>query len=108
VKVDHLGITYLCSNVQFIKAKNLEVTESIIRGATTGIKEADTSTVSVLNDLFTPISRKRAKDLGMSEEAENKYVHRLGRDIEASGSMDKIALGTTLDTDHSYIHSTLI
>jgi chromosome transmission fidelity protein 18 len=78
---------------QFIKAKNQEVTEAVVRSATTGIKEADTSVTSVLNDLFSPMSRKRVKDLGLTEEQESRYVNRLGRDIEASGSMDKIALG---------------
>jgi chromosome transmission fidelity protein 18 len=47
----------------------------------------------VLNDLFNPVARKRAKDLGLSEEEERRYVHRLGREVEATGSMDKVAVG---------------
>jgi chromosome transmission fidelity protein 18 len=47
----------------------------------------------VLNDLFNPVARKRAKDLGLSEEEERRYVHRLGREVEATGSMDKVAIG---------------
>jgi chromosome transmission fidelity protein 18 len=78
---------------QFIKAKNLEVTEAVIRSATAGLKEAEASATSVLNDLFAPMSRKRAKDLGLTEEQESRYVNRLGRDVEASGALDKIALG---------------
>jgi chromosome transmission fidelity protein 18 len=66
----------------------------MVRTATTGMKEADVSQTVVLNDLFSPMSRKRAKDLGIGEEEESKYVARLSREIEASGAMDKIAIGT--------------
>ncbi|KAI0819032.1 P-loop containing nucleoside triphosphate hydrolase protein [Irpex lacteus] len=83
-----------CLNtLQLIKARNVEVTETVIRTATAGMKEADVSQVAVLNDLFAPMSRKRAKDRGMGEEEEARYVGRLSREIEASGSMDKIAIG---------------
>ncbi len=65
------------------------------------MKEADVSQTSVLNDLFCPMSRKRAKDLGIGEEEESRYVGRLSREIESSGAMDKIAIGTFLN-DLSY------
>lgn len=81
------------SHSQLIKARNVEVTETVIRTATAGMKEADVSQVAVLNDLFAPMSRKRAKDRGIGEEEEARYVGRLSREIEASGSMDKIAIG---------------
>ena len=64
-----------------------------MRTATTGMKEAEVSQTAVLNDLFSPMSRKRAKDLGIGEEEEAWYVGRISREIEASGSMDKIAIG---------------
>ena len=48
--------------------------------------------MSVLKDSFSPISKKRAKEQGISED-EPRYVSRLSRDIEACGSMDKVALG---------------
>lgn len=57
------------------------------------MKEGDVSQILVLNDLFAPMSRKRAKDLGIGEEEESRYVGRLSREIEASGAMDKIAIG---------------
>jgi hypothetical protein len=58
------------------------------------MKEADTSFNNVLNGLFAPITRKRAKELGLNEVEESQYVGRLSREIEASGSMDKVAIGT--------------
>ncbi|KAF8891293.1 P-loop containing nucleoside triphosphate hydrolase protein, partial [Infundibulicybe gibba] len=83
-----------CLNtLQFIKTRNEEVTESVIRGATTGMKQSDTSVVSVLNDLFSPINRKRVKELAMSEEEEARYVGRLGREIESSGRESGVAVG---------------
>ena len=36
---------------------------------------------------------KRAKDLGLGEDDLAKYVGRLSREVEASGTMDKIAVG---------------
>ncbi|KDQ61061.1 hypothetical protein JAAARDRAFT_67462 [Jaapia argillacea MUCL 33604] len=83
-----------CLNtLQFIKAKNQEVSEHTIRAATMGMKEADTSLTSVLNDLFSPMSKKRVKELGLGEEEEGRYVDRLSREIDGSGAMDKIASG---------------
>lgn len=64
-----------------------------MRSATVGMKEAEHSQTAVLNDLFLPMSRKRAKDLGIGEEEESRYVGRLSREIEGSGAMDKVAIG---------------
>lgn len=64
-----------------------------MRAATAGMKEADVSQTVVLNDLFSPMSRKRANELGIGEEEEARYVGRLSREVEASGAMDKIAIG---------------
>ena len=69
------------------------MTETVIRNATQGMKEAEASQISVLNDIFCPMQRKRVKDLGMTEEDESRYVGRLARTIESSGAPDKIALG---------------
>ncbi|OSX65355.1 hypothetical protein POSPLADRAFT_1135752, partial [Postia placenta MAD-698-R-SB12] len=79
--------------VQLIKARGKEVTEPVVRAATAGMKEADTSQTAVLNDLFAPLSRKRVKDLGLTEDEEGRYAARLSREIEASGAMDKVAQG---------------
>ncbi|CAL1705258.1 unnamed protein product [Somion occarium] len=83
-----------CLNtLQMIKSRYIDVTECVIRKATAGMKEAEASQTSVLNDLFTPMSKKRSKDLGLTEEQESRYVTRLSREIEASGAMDKVAIG---------------
>ena len=60
------------------------------------MKEGDSSFSSVLNGLFSPIARKRVKELGLSELEENRYVGRLSTDVETSGSVDKVALGELL------------
>ena len=78
---------------QFLKRRGVEVTEGVVRKATHGMKEAEASQISVLNDLFHPLQRKRAKDLGMTDEEESRYVHRLARSIESTGTPDKVAVG---------------
>ncbi|KZT27298.1 P-loop containing nucleoside triphosphate hydrolase protein [Neolentinus lepideus HHB14362 ss-1] len=83
-----------CLNaLQFVKGRNQEVTESTIRAAPAGMKEADASLTSVLNDLFSPMSKKRVKEAGLTEEEETRYVDRLSREIEGSGATDKVAMG---------------
>ena len=79
--------------LQFLKRRGTEVTEVVVRKATHGMKEADASQISVLNDLFCPMQKKRVKDLGMTEGEESKYVGRLARTIESTGAPDKVALG---------------
>lgn len=69
------------------------MTEGIIRSATTGMKEAETSLNSVLNNLFNPLTRKRVKELAIGEEDEGKYIARLSREIDASGRENSIATG---------------
>lgn len=80
-------------NTKFVKSRNQDVTEPVIRAATAGMKEADTSVLSVLNDLFAPLPKRRARELGLTEAQEARYVARLSRDLESSGSMDKIVIG---------------
>jgi chromosome transmission fidelity protein 18 len=57
------------------------------------MKEADTNYLGVLTDLFCPMSKKRVKDHGLCEADENKYVERLSHALEATGTLDRIALG---------------
>jgi chromosome transmission fidelity protein 18 len=64
-----------------------------MRAATAGMKEADSSTISVLNNMFAPMTRKRVKELGMGEEEESKYVGRLSREIESLNNPSNIAAG---------------
>ncbi|ESK86737.1 chtf18 protein [Moniliophthora roreri MCA 2997] len=83
-----------CINtLQFIKSKHEEVTEGVIRGATGGMKESETSLSSVLNSLFSPMSKKRVKELGISDDAEARYVARLSHEIDACGRESSIAVG---------------
>ncbi|KIJ23687.1 hypothetical protein M422DRAFT_104238, partial [Sphaerobolus stellatus SS14] len=83
-----------CLNtLQFIKGKNQDVTENIVRAATVGMKEAETSLNVILNDLFTPMSKRRVRELGLTEPQEAFYVGRLSRELDASGALDKIAYG---------------
>ena len=69
------------------------MTEPVIRTATVGLKEGDTSFNSLMSGIFAPIPRKRAKELGLSELEERSYVKRISTDIDSSGSVDKVALG---------------
>lgn len=69
------------------------VTEQVVREATVGMKEAETTNQAVLNDIFLPMSKKRVKDLGLNDVEKGKYVGRLTRMIEASGAADKIMAG---------------
>ncbi|KZT71388.1 P-loop containing nucleoside triphosphate hydrolase protein [Daedalea quercina L-15889] len=83
-----------CLNtLQLIKAKGKEVTESVIRTAAAGMKQSDMTSTTVLNDLFSPMARKRTKDLGLTEEEEARYVRRLSREVESTGAMDRVAEG---------------
>ncbi|KIK59483.1 hypothetical protein GYMLUDRAFT_227055 [Collybiopsis luxurians FD-317 M1] len=82
-----------CLNtLQFIRARNEEVTEAIVRRSTKGMKEADNSVLSALNSLFTPLSKRRVQELGL-EEHEARYVSRLSHEIDACGKDSAIAIG---------------
>ncbi|OCH85001.1 P-loop containing nucleoside triphosphate hydrolase protein [Obba rivulosa] len=83
-----------CLNtLQLLKARGKEVTEPAVRRATAGMKEAEASLTTVLNDLFSPLSRKRAKELGLTEDDEARYIGRLSREVEGTGAMDRVAQG---------------
>ncbi|KAK0239840.1 P-loop containing nucleoside triphosphate hydrolase protein [Armillaria nabsnona] len=83
-----------CINtLQFIKSRREAVTEDIIRKATVGMKEAEMSVISALNDLFSPLSKRRVKELGMGDEEESRYVGRLSRVVESCGRDSSIAIG---------------
>lgn len=68
----------------------------MIRKATVGMKEADSSLLSVLNDLFLPLSKRRVKELALSEEEEARYVSRLSREVDSYGKDNSVAIGTFL------------
>lgn len=83
-----------CLNtLQFVKSRNEEVTESVIRRATSGMGAADSSVVSVLNSIFNPLSKKRVKELALTDDEESRYVGRLSHEIGASGRESGIAAG---------------
>ena len=91
-------LSYVMS--QFIKCRNQEITEQVVRTATEGMKAADTSFQTILGNLFAPLSKKRALELGILTD-EGRYVSRLSRDVEGSGAMDKIAQGSWLSFTHN-------
>lgn len=76
-----------------------------MRAATAGMKEADSSTIGVLNDLFAPMTRKRVKELGMGEEEESKYVQRLSREVDTINNPSTIATGQTTHCFRSVNHT---
>lgn len=101
---DDIDAYIINSNVQFIKSRNEEVTEAVIRGATVGMKEADSSITSVVNSLFNPMSRKRVKELAMGDEDEARYVGRLSREVDGSGRESSVAIGMLhLDPVRSHV-----
>ena len=57
------------------------------------MKEADATVISVISNLFMPLSRKRIKELALTDEEEARYVLRLSREIEGSGRDSTIASG---------------
>jgi chromosome transmission fidelity protein 18 len=65
----------------------------VIRKATTGMKEADASIMSVLNDLFTPLSKRRVKELALTEEEQGQYTSRLSREVDSCGKDSALAVG---------------
>jgi hypothetical protein len=67
------------------------VTEPLIRRATVGMKEGDTTISSVTNQVFAPLSRRRVKELGIGEEEEARYVNRLSHSIECLNNPASIA-----------------
>lgn len=79
-----------------MKSPTSGVTEELVRNATTGVKEAETSVQSVFADLFTPMTKKRAKNQGLGNDEEARWVSRLVHSVETSGSVDKIALGANI------------
>ncbi|KAG9010130.1 hypothetical protein FRB93_004792 [Tulasnella sp. JGI-2019a] len=83
-----------CLNtLQMVHTRRQTATEQIVREATVGMKEAETTNQAVWNDIFIPMSKKRIKDLGLNDVEKGKYVSRLTRMIEATGAPDKIMAG---------------
>jgi len=78
---------------QFIKTRGEDVTEPIVRKATSGMKEADTNYVTILNNMFSPLSKKQVQEMGLTDEEESRYVTRLSREIDGSGRESNIASG---------------
>ncbi|TFL01376.1 hypothetical protein BDV98DRAFT_548919 [Pterulicium gracile] len=92
-----------CLNMlQFIKSKHtsrttpaeMEITDDLVRRATVGMKESESTLMGVVNDLFAPLSRKRLGELGLSEEmGMTRYVGRLAGTVGGSGREGGVALG---------------
>ncbi|KAF8197572.1 P-loop containing nucleoside triphosphate hydrolase protein [Pholiota molesta] len=83
-----------CLNaLQFVKTRGEDVTEPVIRKATTGMKEADSTVTSVLNSLFSPLAKKRVREMGLTEDEEARYVGRLSHEVGGAGRDAAIASG---------------
>ncbi|KAF8969722.1 P-loop containing nucleoside triphosphate hydrolase protein [Flammula alnicola] len=83
-----------CLNtLQFVKTRGEDVTEPVIRKATAGMKEADSTVLSVLNNLFSPLSKKRVRELGLTEEEDARFVARLVQEVDGAGRDSSIASG---------------
>ena len=92
----------LISTEQFIKSRNEGVTEELIRRATVGMKEGDVTATAVLNEVFAFLSRKRIRELAISDMEEARYVNRLSRAIEALNNLPNIANGMFSSGPTSY------
>lgn len=94
-----------CLNtLQFIKSRNEDVTEPLIRRATAGMKEGDSTTTTVLKEIFTPISRRRIKDLATEDDDGVRYVSRLSRAIEVLNNPASVANGCFAQYPHYRRH----
>lgn len=82
---------------QYIRSRHDAVTEGIVRGATAGMKENEASLMSTLNSIFNPLSKRRSKELAMTEEEETRYVSRLVKEIETTGKEQALAVGRLPD-----------
>jgi chromosome transmission fidelity protein 18 len=78
--------------IKLLKAKHAEITEGIVRKATIGMKESESSFMDVITDIFTPLSKARVKDLGLTSEEEGRYVNRISRTIDSTGNLDRVAI----------------
>jgi chromosome transmission fidelity protein 18 len=58
------------------------------------MKENESSLNSTLNSIFNPLSKRKAKELGLSEEQESRYISRLVQEIDTTGKENAIAVGT--------------
>ncbi|PIL24416.1 hypothetical protein GSI_14170 [Ganoderma sinense ZZ0214-1] len=79
------------------------VTEGAVRSATRGMKEAEVGMMTVLGDLFAPLSKRRAKEMGVRED-EPRFVTRLSVAVESCDSLDKIAIGCFEHYAHLHRH----
>ena len=64
------------------------------------MKDEDGSVTSVMSNLFSPLSKKRVKEMGLCEMEENRYVGRLSADVDACGSTDRVAVGAITQSLH--------
>ncbi|KAI6127764.1 P-loop containing nucleoside triphosphate hydrolase protein [Pisolithus croceorrhizus] len=94
-----------CLNtLQFIKSRNEDVTEPLIRRATAGMKEGDSTMTTVLKEIFAPISRRGIKDLAIEDDDGLRYVNRLSRAIEILNNPASIAKGCFAQYPHYRRH----
>lgn len=68
------------------------------------MKESENSFMGVITDIFTPLSKSRVKDMGLTSEKEGKYVDRISRSIDSTGTFDKVALGMNNSSISGFFH----
>ena len=73
---------------QFIKRRSTVVDEVAIKTTMVGMKDTGTSVGAVWDRLFKKPNRKKGG--GSTDE---KYVHRLVKDVQTCGEYDKISQG---------------
>lgn len=65
------------------------------------MKESESSIQTVLDSIFNPLSKKRIKELGLTEQDEGKYVARLYQEIDGCGRESAIATGLSTMSDQA-------
>ncbi|GAA5991782.1 hypothetical protein JCM11641_005682, partial [Rhodosporidiobolus odoratus] len=83
-----------CLNtLQFIKRNGSVVDPNAIRSSALGAKDTGTSSAQVLDRLFKKPARKRGAPAEGGIGSDEKFVHRIVRDVQTSGEYEKISQG---------------
>ncbi|KAK4051293.1 Chromosome transmission fidelity protein 18 [Microbotryomycetes sp. JL221] len=78
-----------CLNtLQFIKRRTAVVDEAAIRSSVVGMKDTGTSLSQVIERLFRKPPRRKG-----ASNSNDRYVHRIVRDVQTSGEYEKISQG---------------
>ncbi len=78
---------------QFIKRNGSVVDAKAIKDSTVGSKDTGTSSSQVLDRLFKKPPRKRGAPAEGGVGVDERYVHRIVKDVQTSGEYEKISQG---------------